>query len=45
MADVRPFPALRYNPALEPDLGAVVAPPYDVISPAEQEAYLGMPKN
>ncbi len=38
MAVVKPFRALRYDPARVGDLGAVVAPPYDVISPAQQEA-------
>jgi uncharacterized protein (DUF1015 family) len=37
MARIRPFRALRYD---VPDLDAVVAPPYDVISPAERETYL-----
>ena len=32
MADVRPVKAIRYDPARIGDLGAVVAPPYDVIS-------------
>jgi uncharacterized protein (DUF1015 family) len=36
MAIVRPFRALRYDPARVSDLRAVVAPPYDVISSAEQ---------
>ena len=31
MADVRPFRALRFDPAL--DLGSLICPPYDVISP------------
>jgi uncharacterized protein (DUF1015 family) len=35
MADVRPFRALRYDPA-RADLALTVAPPYDVISPDEQ---------
>ncbi len=39
MADVRPFPALRYRDAAGA-LGDLVAPPYDVISPAEREALL-----
>jgi uncharacterized protein (DUF1015 family) len=30
---VRAFRALRYSPEVVPDLGLVVAPPYDVISP------------
>src|SRR5690242_132797 len=37
MADVRPFRALRYD---VPDLEAVVAPPYDVISDVERQDYL-----
>ena len=39
MADVRPFSALRYSDAAGA-LGDLVAPPYDVISPAEREALL-----
>ncbi|MDQ3702191.1 MAG: DUF1015 domain-containing protein, partial [Chloroflexota bacterium] len=38
MADVRPFRGLRFD-ATQVDLGAAVCPPFDVISPAEQEAY------
>jgi uncharacterized protein (DUF1015 family) len=38
VAEVRPFPAVRYDPARVGDLRDVIAPPYDVISPAEQEA-------
>jgi len=30
---IRPFRALRYDPAIVGDLGAVIAPPYDVIGP------------
>ncbi len=33
MARAFPFPGVRYNPDLMPDLGQVIAPPYDVISP------------
>jgi len=36
MADFRPFRAWRYNPD-RVDLSKVIAPPYDVISPAMQE--------
>ncbi|KJS30293.1 MAG: hypothetical protein VR64_16410 [Desulfatitalea sp. BRH_c12] len=39
MAEVVPFKGVRYNPALIPDMAAVVAPPYDVISPKEQEGF------
>jgi uncharacterized protein (DUF1015 family) len=35
MVQLRPFPALRY--AAVDSLGAVIAPPYDVISPTQQE--------
>ena len=37
MADVQPFRALRYGDAAEGPLERLVAPPYDVISPAERE--------
>lgn len=37
MAEVRPFRALRYDAALA-DPALNIAPPYDVISPAEQRA-------
>ncbi len=40
MADVRPFRGLRFDPsAIDPSLA--IAPPYDVISPAEQRALYG----
>lgn len=35
MSDLRPFPALRYDPA-RVDLGRVLVPPYDVISAADR---------
>ena len=38
MAVLRPFRALRYNPAVVGDLSSVIAPPYDVISPARRDA-------
>ncbi len=37
MVAVRAFRGVRYNPEKVPALGAVVAPPFDVISPDEQE--------
>ncbi|MEO0009525.1 MAG: DUF1015 domain-containing protein [candidate division WOR-3 bacterium] len=40
MADVRPFPAIHYNPEKIADLSAVITQPYDKISPAMQEKYL-----
>ena len=36
MPEIRAFRALRYNPETVPDLGRVIAPPYDVISPAQR---------
>lgn len=40
MPDIRPFRALRYDSAIIGDAALVVAPPYDVIGPAEQERLL-----
>ncbi|MCX7032128.1 MAG: DUF1015 domain-containing protein, partial [Spirochaetes bacterium] len=37
--DVRPFRALHYDPAVVGEVGACLSQPYDVISPAQQEAY------
>lgn len=46
MADIRPFKALRYVPALRGELAKLLTPPYDVISPALQdELYAKHPKN
>lgn len=39
MADIAPFRGLRYNAEKISDLAQVVIPPYDVISPREQEAF------
>ena len=39
MAEVVPFRGVRYNSELIADLAEVVAPPYDVISPEEQEGF------
>ena len=41
MPDIRPFRALRYDSASIADPALVVAPPYDVIGPAERERLLG----
>lgn len=38
MPDLQPFRALRYDPTAVHDLGAVLCPPYDVISAAERAA-------
>lgn len=46
MVAIAPFRALRYNPERIGDLSAVVAPPYDVISPHEQDhLYQASPYN
>ncbi len=47
MVDVRPFAAIRYNPAqVGSDLTSLVCPPYDVISPAERaELVAAHPRN
>lgn len=37
MAKVVPFRGLRYNPEQFQDMNAVMAPPYDIISPAQQD--------
>jgi uncharacterized protein (DUF1015 family) len=37
--DVRPFRALHYDPTIVRDIGPCLSQPYDVISPAQQEAY------
>jgi uncharacterized protein (DUF1015 family) len=39
VAEIRPFRGLRYNQELVGNLDAVLCPPYDVISPEQQEAY------
>ncbi len=39
MAQVKPFRALRYDAERFGPLGVLVAPPYDVITPGEREAY------
>ncbi len=38
MVDIRPFKGFGYNPK-KVNLSSVVSPPYDVISPAQQEIY------
>jgi uncharacterized protein (DUF1015 family) len=37
--DVRPFRALHYDPSVVKDIGDCLSQPYDVISPAQQDAY------
>src|SRR5947209_1535241 len=41
MAEVRPFRGLCYNPALANRMEALMAPPYDVISPEREPVYRG----
>ena len=41
MADIIPFRGTYYNPANIKDLSKAVAPPYDVISPEEQDMLYG----
>jgi uncharacterized protein (DUF1015 family) len=44
--EIRPFRAIRYDQEAVVDLAAVVAPPYDVITPADEERLLARhPKN
>jgi len=45
MAVVKPFRALRYDEAAAGPLESLVAPPYDVISPAQRLEYLARPHN
>ena len=46
MAVVRPFRGIRYARPAGADLSALIAPPYDVVTPAEQERLLaGSPHN
>lgn len=39
MAIIKPFRGLRYNQSIIPDISSVVTPPYDVISPHDQDRY------
>ncbi|MHB1127929.1 MAG: DUF1015 domain-containing protein [Bacillota bacterium] len=39
MATIIPFRGIRYNDLMVPNLAEVTTPPYDVISPEEQERY------
>ena len=40
MANVRAFRGLRYNPAMVEDMGAVLCPPYDMVTPSIQQALM-----
>jgi uncharacterized protein (DUF1015 family) len=45
MAIIKPFKGLRYNQDIIKDISSVVTPPYDVISPQEQERYYHLHPN
>ncbi len=46
MPKIRPFRGLRFEPDVVGDLAAVVSPPYDVISPAQQRELIARnPRN
>ncbi len=45
MAQIKPFQAVVYNPKKVADMSKVVCPPYDVISPADQESFLARHPN
>jgi uncharacterized protein (DUF1015 family) len=45
MAEVQPFKGILYNPEHIADMADVVAPPYDVISPRQQEAFYNQHAN
>lgn len=45
MAKIVPFRGIRYNPEKVKDITAVVTPPYDVISPRDQQAYFNRHPN
>src|SRR5258706_4263668 len=45
MAKLTPFKALRFNTAKIKEMGKVTAPPYDIISPHDQEFYYGLHPN
>ena len=44
MADILPFKGVLYNPEKVKDLSRVATPPYDVISPEEQERFYSRDK-
>lgn len=39
MADITPFKGIRYNRGKIKDLNQVMTPPYDIISPSQQDMY------
>ena len=42
MADIQPFTGLRYNTDIVGDLSSVTTPPYDIISPEDQDRFYHM---
>ena len=46
MAEIHPFPGVRYNQELARDLADIICPPYDIITPQlQQELYHRSPYN
>jgi uncharacterized protein (DUF1015 family) len=39
LAEISPFQGIRYNSEMVGDMSAVICPPYDIISPQQQQAY------
>jgi uncharacterized protein (DUF1015 family) len=39
MAKIEPFLGIHYNPEIVEDISKVICPPYDIITPPEQEAF------
>ena len=39
MAEISPFSGVRYNQEIVGDMGSIICPPYDIISPEDQKAY------
>jgi uncharacterized protein (DUF1015 family) len=37
--EIKPFKAFRFDAGVVGDVGSCVAPPYDVISPSQQQLY------
>lgn len=45
VADIRPFRGVHYNEAVIKDWSTVICPPYDIISPDQQEEYYHLNKH
>jgi len=39
LAEISPFSGVRYNQEIVGDMGSIICPPYDIISPEDQKAY------